>query len=212
MSETRPETKPAAARTAKFVLASASLSRRALLENAGIDIDVVAPGLDERAIETELLASCAAPPDVARTLAARKAAAVSATALNSIVIGADQVLALDDQILSRPVSAADARRQLLLLRGRTHSLLSAVCTAWNGQILWTHMTQARLRMRQFSDAVVDRYLEENSEWERGGHSLYRVESPGIQLFAQIDGDYFAILGLPLLPLLAHLRDMDLVVQ
>lgn len=189
-----------------LILASTSKVRAQLLEAAGLAFIVEAPGLDESAMREavggdELLA----PQDVAEVLARAKAEAVSELARKAYVIGADQVLSLGDTILSKPDSMEDARRQLLDLSGKTHTLHTAAALATGGEIVWAETQMATLTMRRLSPEFIGRYLAATGEEVLNSVGAYQIESAGIQLFEKIEGDYFTVLGLPLLPLLAALR-------
>jgi septum formation protein len=188
-----------------LVLASASPTRRRLLDNAGLRCEVLAPELDERAAELPLKEAGAPPDDIAAVLAEAKAAAVSAARPGSLVIGADQTLDLDGGSLSKPASMEEARRQILALAGRRHSLHAAVACVRDGETLWRHVETVHLTMRPLTPAEVGRYMAEAGPVVLGSVGAYQVEGVGIRLFERIDGDFFAILGLPMLPLLAFLR-------
>lgn len=187
-----------------ILLASGSEIRAALLRNAGLAIEVSAARVDEETIRAALEAGAATPRDIADTLAEMKARKVSERNPDALVIGCDQVLDLDGRILSKPDSAEAARRQLLDLRGRTHRLLSAVVVCHEGLPIWRHVGTARLTMRDFSDRYLDDYLARN--WPAIGESVgaYKLEAEGVRLFSRIEGDYFTILGLPLIDLLTWL--------
>lgn len=145
------------------------------------------------------------PHDIAEVLARAKAEAVSDLAPTAYVIGGDQVLALGDAILSKPDSMEAARRQLLDLSGKTHTLQTSVAVATNGEAIWTETTIATLTMRKLSPEFIGRYLAAAGEEVLGSVGAYQLEGLGVQLFETIDGDYFSILGLPLIPLLDTLR-------
>ena len=168
---------------------------------------VEAADVDEPAIRKTLLAakSAATPPQIADALARAKAEDVSQRHKGSLVIGGDQVLALGTELLTKAKDEAAARATLKKLRGMTHELHSAVALAVDGRVLWTHTGTARLKMRDFSDAFLEEYLTRAGD--RIGQSVgaYELEGLGVQLFDKIEGDYFTVLGLPLLPLLAELR-------
>lgn len=183
-----------------LILASTSETRKALLAGAGLTFEVRSAGVNERALEAEWAGED--PTDLALRLSAAKAMGVDGEA----VIGADQVLALESRRLHKPASRAEARAQLLELRGRSHRLHSGVALARHGRVVWTHVATATLTMRQFDDAELERVLA--AEGDRALLSVggYRLEGPAIRLFEAIEGDYFTILGLPLLPLLAALRE------
>jgi septum formation protein len=187
-----------------LILASASKSRARMLEAAGLSFIVEPPGLDEatmrQAVSGELN-----PHDVAEVLARAKAEAVSDLARKAYVIGADQVLACGETVFSKPDSMEAARRQLLDLSGKKHTLHTAVAVATNGETIWAETTVATLTMRKLSPAFIGRYLAAAGEEVLSSVGAYQIESLGVQLFEAIDGDYFSILGLPLIPLLDTLR-------
>jgi septum formation protein len=189
-----------------LILASSSKIRALLLEAAGLAFIVEPPGLDEsvmrQAVGGERLLS---PSDVAEVLARAKAEAVSDLARPAYVIGADQVLSFGDTVLSKPDSMEAARRQLLDLRGKSHTLHTSVALATNGANVWAETHTATLTMRKLSPEFIGRYLAAAGEEVLSSVGAYQIESLGIQLFDRIEGDYFTILGLPLLPLLAALR-------
>jgi len=197
---------PEAAR-AELLLASASPFRRKMLEAAGVPFRVVPANVDETALKRTLPAQGlkGTPAAVAEAVAAAKAEAVSSGFPESLVVGADQVLALEEETLDKPGDLAAARAQLERLRGRTHRLFSAVALAQGGQVVWSKVERATLTMRDFSGEFLDAYLA------RCGTGLcqivgsYEIEGPGIQLFERVEGDHFTIIGLPLMPLLAQLR-------
>jgi septum formation protein len=190
-----------------LILASSSMARRALLANAGVSFDVVPADIDERAAERPL--ADAPPEDVAQALAMVKAATVSERRRDAVVIGADQVLALGTERLDKPADMEAARRQLLRLSGRTHHLHCATACARAGEIVWQHAESAALTMRPLDPAFIGRYLAAVGPAALTSVGAYQLEGRGIQLFDRIDGDYFAILGLPLLPLLRFLRGAGL---
>jgi nucleoside triphosphate pyrophosphatase len=189
-----------------LILASSSKSRAKLLEAAGLAFIVEPPGLDESAMREAVGGEHAlAPHDVAEVLARAKAEAVSDVAPEAYVIGGDQVLAFGDVIMSKPESMQAACRQLLDLRGKTHTLHTAVAVATNGETIWAETTMATLTMRKLSPEFIGRYLAAAGEEVLSSVGAYQIESLGIELFEKIDGDYFSILGLPLIPLLDTLR-------
>ncbi len=189
-----------------LILASGSKVRAWLLEAAGLAFIVEPPGLDEGAMREAVSGEKKLDPqDVAEVLARAKAEAVSDLAPGAFVIGADQVLALGDRILSKPDSMEAARKDLLDLSGKSHTLHTAVALARGGECVWTHNEASDMVMRELSPTFVGRYLAAAGEEVLSAVGAYQVESIGIQLFDKIDGDYFSILGLPLLPLLDALR-------
>jgi septum formation protein len=189
-----------------LILASASKSRARILEAAGLAFIVEPPGLDEGVMRQAVSGERSlAPHDVAEVLARAKAEAVSDLAPKAYVIGVDQVLALGDTILSKPESMEAARRQLLDLSGKSHTLHTAVAVATNGETIWAETTVATLTMRKLSPEFIGRYLAAAGEEVLSSVGAYQIEAIGVQLFGKIDGDYFSILGLPLIPLLDTLR-------
>jgi septum formation protein len=191
----------------ELVLASASPARRKLLEAAGVPFRVVPANVDEAALKRDLVARGAAPSPaaVAEALAQAKARSVSSTLGAALVIGADQVLALDDELFDKPGNLAAARVQLLRLRGKAHRLFSAVALAQQGEVAWSMVDRATLTMRAFSEAFLDLYLVEAGADVRQIVGSYEIEGRGIQLFCRVEGDHFTIVGLPMIPLLAELR-------
>jgi septum formation protein len=194
----------------RLLLASKSEARRHMLENAGVPFEVVEAPIDEKEAKAGLLASGFEPRDLAEMLAELKAKSAVAAA-DDLVLGADQVLELDDgAMLSKPASREEAMAQLRQLSGSTHWLHSAAVIVAAGERVWGITETVALDMRSLGEAFVDRYLDAEYEairWSVGG---YRIEGPGAQLFERIDGSHFAILGLPLLPLLAFLRGRGLL--
>lgn len=188
-----------------LVLASASPSRRKLMENAGLVFKAVAANVDERAIEQELVPRALGPGDLAIELAAAKALEVSRRFPAALVIGCDQTMSLGERVFHKPADRAEARSTLCALRGREHRLNSGIVLAREGRELWRHLSTADLSMRTFSDAFLESYLERCGEKVMESVGCYQLEGIGIQLFNSITGDYFTILGLPLLPLLEQLR-------
>jgi septum formation protein len=195
-----------------LVLASGSATRRTMLEAAGVAFSVTPADLDEAAIRDRMLAADAAVSheSIALALAVEKGKAVSETTPGALVIGADQVLSCDGRLFEKPASVAEARMQLLALRGKTHALHSAVALALGGTVLWNETATARLTMRAFSEAALDAYLARAGDAVTTSVGAYRVEGPAIQLFEAIDGDHATILGMPLLPLLAELRRREVL--
>ena len=188
-----------------LILASRSRARLMLLANAGLEVVAEPAEFDERAARAPLHEEGLGADDVAAVLAEAKAGTVSETRPGALVIGADQTLSCDGERFDKPRSMAEAREQLLRLRGRTHMLHSAVACVRDGETLFRHLDEARLTMRDFTPAFVGRYLARVGNAALESVGAYQVEGPGIQLFARIEGDFFTILGLPMLPLLAFLR-------
>ena len=188
-----------------IVLASSSIHRRELLKNAGIDFTVDPCALDERAIEAPLLHSGVSPEDLAAILAEAKATDVSDRHPGEIVIGADQTLSLGDQVFHKPANMEEARRTLLKLSGRSHSLNSAVVLVEAGEVTWRHVSVATITLRELDPGFIGRYLAHAGQKAMTSVGAYQIEKEGIQLMESIEGDYFTIIGLPLLPLLKELR-------
>jgi septum formation protein len=179
-----------------------------MLEQAGLAFEVLPADVDEAAMRAAMRRDSAAigPRLVAERLARAKAEEVSRRRPDALVIGADQVLDLDGEIFAKPASREEARRQLSRLRGRAHSLPTAAAFAVRGQVVWTHVAQPRLHMRDFSPEFLEDYLE-----RAGGAAMetvggYALEGLGAQLFDQVEGDYFTVIGLPLLAVLNGLRE------
>jgi septum formation protein len=186
-----------------LVLASRSAARRTLLEAAGIKIELHPADLDERSLEAD--AQSREPAAVAAFLARRKAAFVAASRPGRLVLGADQTLALGAKRFSKPADRAAARAQLQALCGRTHALHSAIAFVRDATVLFEHVDTAKLTMRPFSERFLDLYLDGIGSGATASVGGYQIEGPGIQLFERIEGDYFTVLGLPLLPALDFLR-------
>jgi septum formation protein len=191
---------------APLILASSSKIRARLLEAAGLAFIVEPAGLDEHAMHQALGATDSLnAQDVAEVLARAKAEAVSDLAPAAFVIGADQVLALGDRILTKPDSTEAARGELLDLSGKSHSLHTAVALATKGVTVWAHSETSTLLMRELTPQFIGRYLAAAGEEVLSSVGAYQIEGLGIELFEKIEGDYFSMLGLPLLPLLDALR-------
>ncbi len=186
------------------VLASTSPSRRALLTNAGITFEARAPGVDEDAAKASLVAAGASPREVADALAELKAVRVSGK-VPGLVIGADTTLDLGGTLIDKAGNIGEARERLQALRGRSHKLHSAVVVAQDGAPIWREVDTATLWMRPISDGFLDAYLEANGADILYSVGCYHLEGEGVQLFERIEGDYFTILGLPMLGLLDLLR-------
>ena len=185
-------------------LASKSPARAKLLADAGVVFDTVSPGVDEQAVKEGLLAEGTCPRDMADALAELKAVRASSRR-PGLVIGADQTLDLDDVLVDKAETLAEAREWLMELRGKSHVLHSAVVVARDGQPIWREIKSAKLRMRSFSDEFLDDYLAREGEAILGSVGCYRIEGLGLQLFERVDGDHFTIVGLPMLGLLDLLR-------
>jgi septum formation protein len=195
-----------ASRPPLLVLASQSAARISLLERAAIAFMAEASAVDERAVEAPLLAKGVSPADLASALAEAKALDVSARHPEALVIGGDQTLELDGERFTKPESVAAARRQLARLAGHSHRLHSAVAVARDGDVIWRHRASATMTMRALDLPAIDAYLAVVGDRVMGSVGAYQLEGPGVRLFEKIEGDFFVILGLPLLPLLAYLRE------
>lgn len=193
-----------------IVLASSSAARVAMLTQAGVRFEPVSPGVDEREIETLLVAGGASAGDLAIALADAKALAVLALRPDDIVIGADQVLEIDGEHFGKPGTREAAAAQLRRLSGRTHRLHAAVSVALDDVVARRHLATVEMTMRTLSEERIQHYLDAAGEPALHSAGSYLIEGIGIQLFSAIDGDYFAILGLPMLPLLQMLRDLGAI--
>lgn len=185
-------------------LASQSAARAQLLAAAGVPFQTVTAGVDEDALKAGLLAEGVGPRDIADALAEAKAVKVSARR-PGLVIGADQTLDLNGVLYDKAKTAAEARERLLAMRGQTHKLHSAVVVAQDGQPIWREVSTASLRMRMFTDAFLEGYMRRQASVVLSSVGGYHLEGEGLQLFDRIDGDYFTILGLPMLGLIELLR-------
>ncbi len=195
---------------APIILASASKSRAVLLRQAGLRFDIVPADVDEESVKRGLRAQGAAAGQCAEKLAELKAIKVSQINADVLVIGADQMLECDGTWFDKPRDLAEARATLLALRGKTHVLPTSVAVATNGSVVWRHSAAPCLTMRAFAESFVDRYLADVGELALASVGAYQLEGRGVQLFSKIDGDFFTILGLPLLELLAFLRERHVV--
>jgi septum formation protein len=191
-----------------LLLASKSAVRRAVLEAAGIPVEVEAADIDERGIEAR--SGLTDPGEIAQLLAREKARAVSIKQPDRMVLGADQTLALGAGRFSKAADRVGAREQLKALRGNTHALHSAVAVLSGGNVLYEHVAVARLTMRAFSDTFLEHYLDAVGDAAMASVGGYQLEGQGAQLFERVDGDHFTVLGMPLLPLLDWMRGEELL--
>lgn len=197
---------------AQLILASASASRARMLANAGVPVEIMPSRVDEEEIKRALIADGADASQIAEALAEMKATRVSVKVPGILVLGADSTLAVDDLMLDKPESMDDARSHLQQLRGRSHRLISAACIALNGTRIWSAIDAAELTMRPLSDGYIADYLDRIGDAATQSVGCYQLEGLGAQLFSRISGDYFTILGLPLLPVLGFLRARGLLME
>jgi septum formation protein len=195
---------------APLILASGSAFRRSLLEAAEIPHRVAPALIDERMAETAIREKTSDPSAIARALAEAKALSVSGSMPAALVLGCDQTLALGHETFHKPVGREGAKSHLLKLSGKTHQLHSGMAIAHGGQTLWSHVESASLTMRPLSDAMIDAYLDAAGDAILASVGAYQLEKIGIHLFAKIEGDQSTIIGLPMLPLLAALRDLGVL--
>ena len=201
---------------ATILLASASVARQNILRSAGIDFEILPVAIDEAQVRAGALADDMMPEDIAVLLAFLKAqsasqhlAATQTGSSTAYVIGADQILVCDGQIINKPATIAAAKDQLLWLSGKSHKLFSAIVLFRDGQRIWHHLAESSLTMRQFDSVFADSYIQHIGDAALWSPGAYQIESVGTSLFSKIDGDYFDILGLPLMPLLSILREHGL---
>jgi len=189
-----------------IVLSSTSATRRALLSQAGLEFRTAKPPVDEAAVKEAMKSAGASAHDVASALAEKKASTVADILPGAYVIGADQMLDCDGEWFDKPADRAAARRQLQSLRGKTHWLITAAAIAHEGRIVWRCTETAHMTMRDFSDEFLDHYLDKAGDAAIGSVGAYQLEGAGAHLFQKVEGDFFSILGLPLIPLLVGLRE------
>ena len=191
-----------------LILASQSAVRKSLLVNAGIAVETIPADIDERGIQQG--SGLTDPGQIAALLAGEKAKFISAKSPGRYVVGADQTLALEDRLFSKPENLAAAAAQIKTLSGQTHALPSAVSVAKDGAMLFSHVSVARMTMRFLTDSEIEAYITEAGDAVMSSVGAYQLERTGVHLFERIDGDHFTILGLPLLPLLGFLRSRNLL--
>lgn len=188
-----------------LILASGSAIRAHLLRQAGLHFDVRVPAIDEEALKHQLRAQSAGAEAQVTALSAAKASSISQDWPDHLVLGCDQMLVCEGQVFDKPRDRADAHRQLQFLGGKAHQLLTGAALAFCGAVFWQTQQRPRLRMRALRDAAIDAYLDQMGEAAFTSVGAYQLEGLGVQLFSEIDGDWFSILGLPLLPILEALR-------
>jgi septum formation protein len=194
----------------KLILASSSPFRRMLMQNAGLSFEAHPAMLDERLIEAPLEREGATPDAIALVLAKAKAREVSDRFGDALIIGSDQTMSLAGRTFHKPRNMDDAANHLTQLSAKAHRLNSAVALAYNGDIIWEHVSHAELTMRPLSADFIERHLKRVGERALSSVGAYQLEGEGLQLFSKIDGDYFTILGLPMLPLLEKLRALGAI--
>ncbi|QCM11312.1 Maf-like protein [Agrobacterium tumefaciens] len=194
----------------ELILASSSASRQMLMRNAGLTFSAIPADINERALDEELERNGARPEEVALELARAKALAVSELHPEALVLGCDQTMALGTRVYHKPKTMAEAEAHLLSLSGKVHRLNSAAVLVRGEEVIWQTVSSAELSVRKLSVEFISRHLQRVGEKALSSVGAYQLEGEGIQLFTSIKGDYFTILGLPLLPLLSKLRDMDVI--
>ena len=188
----------------RIILASGSAIRKQILDGAGLNYEVIVKPVDEAAIKDLMLAENSRHQDIADALAEAKALRVSRQT-DGFVIGADQIMVMDNQLFDKPKDLGEARERLLSMRGKRHELIGAVVVCENGRPVWRHLSKTKLWVREFSNDFLDWYIEQEGEALMKSVGAYRFEGPGAQLFEKVEGGFFAILGLDLLPVLDYLR-------
>lgn len=196
--------------SADIILASGSAIRRQILDGAGLEYRVKTSAVDEAIIKSAMLAQSAPPEDIALALAKAKALNVSTLEPQALVIGADQVMVMDGRLYDKPADMDEAAARLWDMRGKTHYLIGAVTIAKDEQIIWQHMSETALTVREFSRSFLDEYLKAEGEGILSSVGAYKFEGRGAQLFESVDGDFFSILGLSLLPVLEVLRQRGVI--
>lgn len=191
---------------ADLILASASPVRARLLRAAGLGVQVIPADIDEAAVKVDMARQGKPVRDVALALAVRKALAVCEAHTGSYVVGADQILCCGDKLYDKPATLDEAAAHLKAFQGREHSLVSAAAVVLSGAVVWSHIETPKLTMRTLGEGDIEKYLAAVGKKALESVGAYQLEGPGVQLFERVEGDFFSILGLPLLPLLAFLRE------
>ena len=194
----------------QLILASKSPFRAQLLRAAGVEFTAQPAPIDERAVEEPLLNSDLDSGEIALILAQAKALSVSEENRKAIVIGSDQTLTFNNELLHKPKNMEEARRRLLLLSARSHQLTSAIALARGGEVIWHYADTSTIKFRKLEPDFVGRHLASVGEAALTSVGAYQIEGLGVNLFEKIDGDFFSIMGLPIIPLLKKLRDMEVI--
>ena len=197
--------------SARVILASGSSIRKDILDGAGLDYEVIVRPVDEAAIKDAMSAENARLRDIADALAEAKAMRVSRQEAG-LVIGADQIMVMDNRLFDKPKDMDEARARLMSMRGKKHDLIGAVVICQNGMPVWRHICRTKLWVREFSDEFLEWYIESEGEALLKSVGAYRFEGPGAQLFEKVDGGFFGILGLDLLPVLDYLRTRGVILR
>ena len=200
------------AETLPLILASGSATRAKMLRDAGVAIETAVPAIDESEVKASLLHDGAPAAKIAEILAEMKAQRIASRVRGRLVLGSDQMLECDGAWFDKPASRDDARKQLRFLRGKSHSLITSAVLVRDDARLWHVTDRAELRMRAISDDFLERYLDQLGDNVLHSVGAYQLEGLGAQLFERVTGDFFTILGLPLLPVLGILREHGMVTR
>lgn len=193
-----------------IILASKSAYRQQLLTNAGVKFSAISADINEREIEAPLLEAGLGGADVAEVLAIAKSENVASANPDAYVVGSDQTLSLDGELLHKPEDMEAAQKRLLLLSGKTHELNSSIAIVRNGETLWTYVEVAHITFRELDPGYIGRHTAAAGDKILTSVGAYQIEGLGVQLFEKVEGDFFSIMGLPILPLLKKLRELELV--
>jgi len=194
----------------KIILASQSKSRQQILTASGLNVVTMAPNIDENIIKSEMSAKGTSVEEVSEKLAQEKALKISKTHPNDIIIGGDQILVCEGRLFDKAKTVEEAKEHLKFFRGKQHELITSLSIIKNNEVIWTYTSRPKLIMRDFSDQYLNIYIENAGEALLHSVGCYFIEESGAQLFSEIKGDYYAILGMPLLPLLSKLRELDVL--